>query len=130
MVKGVFRFIFRQNLVIKRWGALKQTVGQIGIYVTFINTLMLAVTLYSTGWVQENVIDINFWGFMAVVFGIIGLLLLMAWKMDLPSYFTSWNEQWWKHDNPMKEYLDKKFNSIDQRFSDLEKQDEDNKRTP
>ena len=82
--KRILRRVLRQNVSIRRWGAFKQTVGQIGIYVTFINTVMLSVTLYSTRWVQENVININFIGFMAVVFGVIGLLLLLAWKMDMP----------------------------------------------
>ena len=120
MFKRILRRVLRQNVSIRRWGAFKQTVGQIGIYVTFINTVMLSVTLYSTRWVQENVININFIGFMAVVFGVIGLLLLLAWKMDMPSYFSSWNHQFWKHDNPMKDYLDKQFDGINKRLKDLE----------
>jgi len=121
MFKRILRRVLRQNVSIRRWGAFKQTVGQIGIYVTFINTVMLSVTLYSTRWVQDNVINISFIGFMAVVFGVIGLLLLLAWKMDMPSYFSSWNHQFWKHDNPMKDYLDEQFKGINKRLEELEK---------
>jgi len=120
MIKRLLWRILRQNVKSRRWGAFKQSVGQIGIYVTFINTVMLSVTLYSTRWVQENIYNINFIGFMAIVFGIIGLLLLLAWKLDMPSYFSSWNHQFWKHDNPMKDYLDEQFKEIKDRLRDLE----------
>ncbi|GAH38792.1 unnamed protein product, partial [marine sediment metagenome] len=73
-----------------------------------------------TRWIQENVYNINFFSFMAIVFGVIILLLLLAWKMDMPSYFSSWNHQFWKHDNPMKDYLDDQFKEIHKRLKDLE----------
>ena len=120
MFRKIFRNIFRQNASLRRWGAFKQTIGQVGIYVTAINLIISTTILYSTGWVQENVININFIGFMAIAFGIILLLLLFAWKMDMPSFFSSWSHQFWKHDNPMKDYLDKQFDGINKRLKDLE----------
>jgi len=120
MFRKILEKIFRQNLRSRRWGAFKQTVNQIGIYVTAINTVMLAVTLYSTGWVQDNVIDVNFFGFIAVIIGIVVVLLLLAWKMDMPSFFSSWSSQFWAHDNPMKGYLDEQFERINKRLTELE----------
>jgi len=68
---------------------------------------MLAMTLYSTGWIQENVFPIRFIGFVAILLGIIALLLLWAWKADMPSYFSSWNQQFWRHDNPVRKEIKK-----------------------
>jgi len=122
VLRKVLRKVFsqNQNVVSSHWGAFKQSASQIGIYVTMINTVMLAVTLYSTGWLQENIANVRFIPFMAIVFGLIGALLLFAWKMDMPSFFSSWSDQFWRHNNPMRKYLDEKFDAIDDRLKKLE----------
>jgi len=119
LINQITNMVFRQNMVIRQWGAIKQAAGQIGIYVTFINTLMLGTTLYSTGWVQQNVVTIRYIPFMAILFGVIGLLLLFSWKMDVPSFFASWNDQFWNHGNKMRDYLDDRFDKVDAEMKEL-----------
>jgi len=120
MLRRIMNRIFHQNITFRQWGAVKQSVGQIGIYITAMTFINTAITLYATGWVQENVIDLRFFEFMGIMLGVVLLLLLFAWKVDMPSFFSSWNDQFWKHDNPLKKYLDAQFDALSKRLDKLE----------
>jgi uncharacterized membrane protein YhaH (DUF805 family) len=73
-------------------GGIKHSIGQIGIYISFINLFLLSITAYNTGWIQQFV-SINFITFILVVAGIIVLLMLSVYRLDMPSYFGFWKQQ-------------------------------------
>jgi len=112
-MRRVFRFVFSQRFGFKQWGAFKQSVGQVGIYLTLINTVMLMITCYNTRWIQENIVNVNFIGFSAVILALIFGFLLLAWKVDMPSFFKSWNEQFYKHDNKLVKDVAELQKSVD-----------------
>jgi len=85
-------WLFSQNKVGLWLGGIKHSIGQIGIYVGFLNLFLLSITTYNTGWVQQWV-NVSFLGFLAIVVGLVGVALLAAYKLDMPSYFGFWKKQ-------------------------------------
>ena len=74
-------------------GAFKHSITQIGIYMSLLNLFLLLTTLYSTGWVQHNVINLNYFQFMGLGVLIIPLLLAFSYFVDMRSYFGFWKKQ-------------------------------------
>jgi hypothetical protein len=74
-------------------GGIKHSISQIGIYVGFLNLLMLSITTYNTGWIQKYIFNVNFIQFISIVCGLILLALVLAFKLDMPSYFGFWKKQ-------------------------------------
>jgi len=74
-------------------GGIKHSISQIGIYIGFLNLLMLSITTYNTGWIQKHVFNVNFIQFMSIVCGLVLLALVLAFKFDMPSYFGFWKKQ-------------------------------------
>lgn len=104
--------LFTQFRIGMWWGAVKQAAGQISAYVTFINMAMLSVTVYSTGWIQEHIVNLNYLQFVGGLAVVVLLLLLFAYKVDMPSYYACWNDQMWRHDNPMRREIEKQGRDI------------------
>jgi len=96
------RKLLRQKNVSEHWGSIKLGVGQIGIYLAALNMGMISLTLWQTGWIQQNFFPLAFWQFVLILLSIISLMMLLAWKVDMPSYFASWNLQFYKHRNPLR----------------------------
>ncbi len=84
--------MFKQSRARFWLGGIKHSIGQIGIYISFINLFLISITAYNTGWIQQF-IDINFITFMLIVVGIIVLLMLSVYRHDMPSYFGFWKQQ-------------------------------------
>lgn len=105
-MKKLLLLLLKQKNIGVWLGGLKHAMGQVGMYVSFMNLFMLAITTYNTGWVQEYIIDVNFAQFMLIIIGIIGLLLIMVTKIDIPSYFGFWNSQFWSHQNPLRKEIE------------------------
>ena len=85
--------IFKQRNVGSWLGAIKHSVGQISIYVGFMNLFILLTTLYSTGWVQNNIIRVNYIQFMGAGVVVILLLITFAYLVDMQSYYSFWRKQ-------------------------------------
>jgi hypothetical protein len=88
--------------------------GQIGIYVSFINLVLLMITSYNTGWVQEHLLNINFAQFVAIIAGLLILALVFEFKVDMPNYFSFWNKQFWAHNNPMRQQMEQMQKTIEE----------------
>ena len=84
--------MFRQSRARYWLGGIKHSIGQIGIYISFINLFLLSITAYNTGWIQQFV-KLNFITFILIVAGIIVLLMLSVYRNDMPSYFGFWRQQ-------------------------------------
>ena len=85
--------VFKQLNVGLWLGAFKHSATQISIYVGFLNLFILLTTLYSTGWVQDNIIKVNYAQFMGTGLVIILLLLAFSYIVDMRSYFGFWRKQ-------------------------------------
>jgi len=96
--------------VSRKWGAVKQSIMQSSIYITMFNLLLLSITAYDTAWLQKHLIrplGLNFIIYESVIVAFLLLFLLLVWKVDMPGFYKSWNNQWWVHDNPMREFLER-----------------------
>lgn len=88
-------------------------IGLVGIVVT----LMSAGTWYvvSTGrWPELAVIPL--WGFLLILAGIFALLMIFAYMIVAPSSIAFGNLQTYKHENPIKEQLDRIEQRQDRQF--------------
>jgi hypothetical protein len=104
--------LFKQNKAHAWLGGVKHSMGQIGIYVSFINLILLMITSYNTGWIQKYAIGLNFMQFAGIIAGIILVALIFEFKVDMPNYFSFWNQQNWRHDNPMRISMEELHNEI------------------
>jgi hypothetical protein len=89
----------KNNDVLKQYkiglwlGGIKHSIGQIGIYISFVNLFLLSITAYNTGWIQEHLIQLNFIEFIGIVVGVVICAMIIAFKVDMPSYFGFWKQQ-------------------------------------
>jgi hypothetical protein len=107
-------------------GGIKHSMGQIGIYVSFINLILLIITSYNTGWVQRYFVGLNFFQFTGIIIGLILMALLFEFKVDMPNYFGFWNQQFWRHDNPLRQNLEAMNRKIDELKEEIEKLKDEN----
>lgn len=97
--------IFRQYKVGNAWGNFMQVIQQLGLVVQVINLCLLVVTTSSI--LQSRGYEIPIW-----LLGIIVVLMilgagLLIFKLGMPSYFGAFNEQCYKHNNPMRRDIEK-----------------------
>lgn len=91
------------------WGGFKQSVAQLNFYMVFMTLVMVAV-----GFWNDNLstllaswgLDIPFWVFGIFIITILVIGLLFEYKVSIPSFYSFWAEQFWKHKNPMKKELE------------------------
>lgn len=89
----------KNNDVLKQYkiglwlGGIKHSIGQIGIYISFVNLFLLSITAYNTGWIQEHFVRLNFIEFIGIVIAVVILAMVLSYKVDMPSYFGFWKQQ-------------------------------------
>lgn len=121
-MRRIIKKLFRQTAVSGRWGSIKQSAIQMGIYITMLNVVLLSITAYSSDWVQDFIVKrfgLNLLTFELIIFGIIICMLIFTWKIDMPSFFKSWNNQFWMHDNPVKKELNEIKKQLDRVENEL-----------
>lgn len=130
MIRRFRELIFRQHNIGNWWGAFKNVAAGATMYITIINLLLLTVTAYGTTiapWMQGKGLNIPFVAFLGIMF--LGVMLVFAfeYKVSMPSLFSFWNDQWWKHDNPIRRRMDKmdkrlkKIEDVEKRLEAIEK---------
>lgn len=130
-MSGLRHKIFGQRNIGKQWGIFAQVASQLAIFVSMINLLLIAATAYNTtlsGWFIEKGIDIGFWHFVFIIVGLLGVAFILLYKFALPSFFEFWNDQFYRHDNPLvrdveeiKKMLANNLLDIEKRVEKLEK---------
>jgi len=83
--------------------------GQASIGIGVLNMFMLSATAYNTtlaGWLAAIGIYINFWVFLAAISLPIIIGCLLIWKFALPSFYSSANEQAYRHNNPLRKDIE------------------------
>ena len=120
----IIKFIFIQYDIGAWWGAFKSTWNNAAAYMSIFNTAMIVPMAYVT-WVapllQPMGIAIPFWIFgMVLLVGVV-VVLLLEYKLSIPSSQSFANKQFWKHDNPIRAEM----NNIERRtMKKLGEQDE------
>ena len=101
--------IIGQRSTGKHWGVIAQAAGQVAVFVGILNLFLIAVTAYNTTlkeWLIQQGIHISFWMFATVIAGLLLVAFILMWKFALPSYYSSINEQLYRHDNPIRRDLE------------------------
>jgi len=96
--------IFKQHKMGKSWGHLMQVAGQIGYVITVVNLCLLIITTSTLLQTRGVMVPVWLLGLLAVI--IIGIAGILIFKFGLPSFFGAWNQQFYKHDNPMRKDLE------------------------
>jgi len=101
--------LFGQHNIGKQWGMFAQTMGQLAIFVSAINFLLIAITAYNTTlsvWFVNWGIHIQLWMFLCVVIVLLLVIFVLLYKFALPSYYSVFNEQFYQHDNLLRKDID------------------------
>lgn len=95
----------QDNMLGTWWGSLKLITQQGGVYIQAMTMALAGIGAY-TGLVSRG-LNIPAWLFVLVIVGIGLLVMLFEWRTGMPSTFAAWNKQWWEHDNPLREELER-----------------------
>lgn len=101
--------IMRQITTVKWWGKFKYLLQHITFYATIIILINTSIAAYTTGvdpWLRQHNIQIPYLAFLIGIIVILLLALIFEYKLTLPGFHSVWNEQWWRHDNPMRQELE------------------------
>lgn len=102
-------------------GGLKELFSRVMFYAGIINFILIVVTAYHTS--IKDITTIPFWAFFLTL--IIGLFIAMVFEyiIVLPSSISFSNRQSYKHDNPIREDMNKilkKLDDIEQKTKKLD----------
>ena len=106
-----------QKKVSPFWGGLKELLGRAMFYIGIINFILITITAYHTS--IKDIMPIPFWIFFLLLF--IGLLILMIleYVIILPSSIAFSNRQSYKHDNPVKDDINKILSKLENMEKDI-----------
>lgn len=97
--------VFRQRNVGKSWGFFMQIIQQEAIVVQ--GTILLLSLITTASVLQIRGFQIPVW-LLAVVVGLFLIVGAVAiWAAGMPSYFKAFNDQFYKHGNPMRKDIEK-----------------------
>ncbi len=110
MVSWLWSKLTRQYNVGGFVGGIKDILTRVILYVSFINFLLLAVTAYHTT-LESTLRTWMSWMTLPIFVGILTVLVLISmvieYKIVLPSTIAYLNLQGYKHQNPIREQLDR-----------------------
>lgn len=101
--------MFKQTNTGKSWGYIAQVASQVSILIAVVNLLLIAVTAYNTTlfpWLKIHGLSLPFWLFLTMLFVFMLISSLFLYKFAVPSFFSAFNDQFYKHDNPMRKDID------------------------
>lgn len=127
-MKNIFDMfkIPEQKKVSPFWGGIKELLGRAMFYVGIINFILIMITAYHTS--IKDIMSIPFWTFFLVLTAILFIVMVFEYIVILPSSISFSNRQSYKHDNPIKDDMNrilKKLDDIEQRLRLLEQQQKD-----
>lgn len=112
-----------QKKVSPFWGGIKELLGRAMFYIGIINFILIMITAYHTS--IKNFMPIPFWAFFVTLTVILFIVMIFEYIVILPSSIAFSNRQSYKHDNPIKEDMNKiitKLDDIEQRLELIEQQ--------
>lgn len=103
-MRRLVALIFKQHKGGNAWGHLMQVAGQVGYVITVVNLCLLIITTSTLLQTRGIMAPVWLLGLLAVI--VIGSAGVVIFKFGLPSFFGAWNQQFYKHDNPMRKDLE------------------------
>ena len=96
--------LLKQRKMGNAWGFFMQIVQQEAIP---IQTVILVLSLITTASVlQIRGYEVPIW-LLAVVIGVVLIIGgLLIFTVGMPSYFSAFNDQFWKHNNPLRRKIE------------------------
>lgn len=120
MFAKIKTFILRQYSIGNWWGAFRNISTNVMSYVIFLNFILVAPIGYSMAvapWLEARGVPMPLIVFMGIIMLGILLIFVLEYKLSIPSQYSFWNDQWWRHNNPIKDKMDK----MDKRLKAMEK---------
>lgn len=102
------------------WGGLKELIGRVMFYAGIINFILIMITAYHTS--IKDIMPIPFWIFFLVLSVGLSILMIFEYIIILPSSISFSNRQSYKHDNPVRDDINKilkKLEGIEKDIKDL-----------
>lgn len=98
------------------WGKLLLSATQLSMFMALFTMSFAGIAAYETihKWFAGIGVDIAFWHFVVMVIILLGIGLFLAHMLGLASFFSSWNEQFWSHKNPMRLKLEEQEKQINE----------------
>ncbi len=102
------------GLVLAIYGTACAFIGMVG-------QLMSASVFYTIN-VKPNVPEwFTMWVFLLFCLAYVLGVMLVAWKIVIPSQVRFSNKQGWQHSNPARELMEERFHSLDERMERIER---------
>lgn len=103
--------MFGQHNIGSQWGIFAQVAGQLQVFMLAIILVINLISFYNTTVARQLMahgINLGIWafvGFMSISIGALVVGFILLYRFALPSYFAVWNEQFYRHNNPVKRDL-------------------------
>jgi len=110
LLKVLKRGVMRQHAVGSWLGGLKDLIMRVLLYVSLINFLLIVATAYNTtlrDTLQVWAPWLSFPVFLGALVLLLLLLMILEYKVVLPSSWSFVNKQQYEHQSPVKEQLDR-----------------------
>lgn len=98
-------------------GGVKEVVGHTMFWVSMINFTLIAATAYNTTlfpYLSEKAPWFSFWLFLVVLAVLVGLAMLVEYKLIIPSVMAFRNKQEYEHQNLLRKDLDEIKSKLDE----------------
>lgn len=115
MFDNIFK-IPEQKKVSPFWGGIKELLARAMFYVGIINFILIMVTAYHTS--IKDIMPVPFLTFFLILTAIVFVVMIFEYVVILPSSIAFSNGQSYKHDNPIKDDMNKILGKLD----DMEKE--------
>lgn len=96
--------LFEQHKIGKTWGYIIQVASQGSVVTQIVMISIQVVTLASV--LQLRGIMVPVWLLGLLAFSIVGTAGILIFKLGNPSFFAAYNEQAYKHSNPIRKDLE------------------------
>lgn len=100
-----------QKKVSPFWGGIKELLGRAMFYIGIINFILIMITAYHTS--IKDIMPIPFWTFFLILTAIVFVVMIFEYIIILPSSMAFSNRQSYKHDNPIKDDMNKILKKLD-----------------
>lgn len=117
---GIFK-IPEQKKASPFWGGIKELLGRAMFYIGIINFILIMVTAYHTS--IKDIMPVPFWVFFLSLTVVLFIVMIFEYIVILPSSIVFSNRQSYKHENPIKDDMNKileKLVSMGQRLDKLD----------
>jgi BMFP domain-containing protein YqiC len=93
------------------WGGIKDVLSRAMFYISIINFILIMVTAYHTS--IKDIIPIPFWTFFIVLSTLLFVVMIFEYVIMLPSSVVFSNRQSYKHENPMRDDMNRILEKLD-----------------